>query len=201
MIGTEGASCKVSSQYLIYFIPGLNDAGEASGDWVCIPLHEPRRLDVQVVGILSLPTKISPAMAALEGKFGRLLLARPVTADVDKVMVYGVGKNGTKHNVPKQCIKPRRTVEDGTSLTKTRARVVIVGPDVTNDAIFKGYYAETQPTLEHSHGADVVGVSLEPSMLPGVGGAPVFFHITSLCYAANVRLMSPDGDFPTTNFV
>lgn len=168
---------------------------------MCIPRLERKRVDVQVVGIMSYRGKISAAMSALDGKFGWLLLGHPVSTNDEKVVVYGAGKNGMKHSVPKMYIKPRRVDDDGKSLTNIRARVVIIGPDVNDNAFSQGYYAETQPNLQHSYGADVVGVRLEPSMAPSVAGRPLFFHVSSLSYARNIRIVSPDGIFDTTNFV
>lgn len=193
-------TCQVSSLIMFYFIQRLFHAGEVSGEWMCISRLAGKRVDVQVVGVMSLRERISPSMAALEGKNGWLLLTREVSLSDKKIMVYGAGKNGLKHAVDRTCIKPRRTGEMGGPLTKIQARVVILGDDVKGDSFYKGQYAETRPSLAHAYGDEVVGVKLDPSWVGAASAGPLFFHISRLSYAANLRTQLPDAVFDATNF-
>ncbi|KAJ6564320.1 hypothetical protein B0H19DRAFT_1258778 [Mycena capillaripes] len=167
--------------------------GESTGDWMNIPGLVMKRVGIKIVSVKNLPQP-SATMSGLEGKAGYLLQGAPITAADAKVMVYGAGKNGTKHQINRTCIKPRRENDAGWKLTEVVERVVIIGPDQDGSMEHKGEYGQTQPHLVHLGPANVVGVVL------AVTRRPVFFPISSLCWARNITLPSSHGNIPTTNF-
>lgn len=158
-----------------------------------VPELAMKRVDVQVVGIQHL-RKISQSMAALEGKCGWLLLANPPPLNEPKIEVFGVGKNGMKHNIERGCIKPRRKDDAGKELWETTARVIILGPDIYHNTAQKGRYALTLPELVSMHGPGVVPVKLEG------GQGPLYFPAWSLALAKNVKVQTLHGVFDVTMF-
>ncbi|KAJ6522755.1 hypothetical protein B0H19DRAFT_1086013 [Mycena capillaripes] len=169
--------------------------GEITGEWMCIPKLAHKRIDVQVVGVEKLSGRVSQTMLNLEGKYGYLLLAAPVSIIDKKIEVFGVGKHGTKHAIDRTCIKPHREDDLQQHLWEITERLVVLGPDVHSDTRHKGHYAQTIPYLQHTYGPDVVGVKLEE------GRPPVLFHMSSLCLAKNIRIQAPHGIFDTTVFL
>ncbi|KAJ7769783.1 hypothetical protein B0H14DRAFT_2632674 [Mycena olivaceomarginata] len=157
------------------FLKRLNKhVGEATGEWISVPELAMKRVDVQVVGIQHLH-KITPSMAALEGKCGWLLLANPPPL-----------------NEPK--IEPRRKDDAGKELWEITARVIILGPDIYHNTAQKGKYALTFPELVSIHGPGVVPVKLEG------GQGPLYFPAWSLALAKNVKIQALHGVFDITIF-
>ncbi|KAJ7318791.1 hypothetical protein DFH08DRAFT_971156 [Mycena albidolilacea] len=176
------------------FLKRLNKhVGEATGEWISVPELAMKRVDVQVVGIQHLH-KITPSMAALEGKCGWLLLANPPPLNEPKIEVFGVGKNGMKHKIERGCIKPRRKDDAGKELWEITARVIILGPDIYHNTAQKGRYALTFPELVSIHGPGVVPVKLEG------GQGPLYFPAWSLALAKNVKIQALHGVFDVTIF-
>jgi hypothetical protein len=167
--------------------------GEATGEWISVPELAMKRVDVQVVGIQHLH-KITPSMAALEGKCGWLLLANPPPLNEPKIEVFGVGKNGMKHKIERGCIKPRRKDDAGKELWEITARVIILGPDIYHNTAQKGRYALTFPEIVSIHGPGVVPVKLEG------GQGPLYFPAWSLALAKNVKIQALHGVFDVTIF-
>ncbi|KAJ6534911.1 hypothetical protein B0H19DRAFT_1271585 [Mycena capillaripes] len=167
--------------------------GESTSDWMNIPGLVMKRVDVKIVGVKNL-LRPSANMSGLEGKMGYLLQGAPITAADAKVMVYGAGKNGTKHQINRTCIKPRRENDAGRKLIEVVEHVVIIGPNQDGSMEHKGEYGQTQPHLAHLGPANVVGVVL------AVTRRPAFFPISSLCWAKNITLPSPHGNTLATNF-
>ncbi|KAJ7726073.1 hypothetical protein B0H14DRAFT_2641185 [Mycena olivaceomarginata] len=166
---------------------------EATGEWISVPELAMKRVDVQVVGIQHLH-KITPSMAVLEGKCGWLLLANPPPLNEPKIEVFGVGKNGMKHKIERDCIKPRRKDDAGKELWEITARVIILGPDIYHNTAQKGRYALTFPELVSIHGPGVVPVKLEG------GQGPLYFPAWSLALAKNVKIQALHGVFDVTIF-
>ncbi|KAJ7687479.1 hypothetical protein B0H14DRAFT_2653808 [Mycena olivaceomarginata] len=176
------------------FLKRLNKhVGEATGEWISVPELAMKRVDVQVVGIQHLH-KITPSMAALEGKCGWLLLANPPPLNEPKIEVFGVGKNSMKHKIERGCIKPRRKDDAGKELWEITARVIILGPDIHHNTAQKGKYALTFPELVSIHGPGVVPVKLEG------GQGPLYFPAWSLALAKNVKIQALHGVFDVTIF-
>lgn len=156
-----------------------------------IPFTANKRLDIELRDLKSIPG-VKPAVLALEGRSGWLLLAQPVTAGIQKLQVYGV--RSRRLDIELTCIRPRRTGRMGGSLLSITARVVIIGPTVGGEIFRRGDYALTQPQVEHPYGSEAVAVRFEMDKIP------FFYPVASLCYAENVSVQSLDGQFPETSF-
>jgi len=179
--------------------------GETDGRWLCIPGLARKRVDVKVEGVVDLDDRkfrTSATIRALEGRTGYLLLEKAVlerSLDSQKIDVYAVGKNGTKHGVAPKCIRPVRQTDSGTPLTEVLVRVVIIGPDVDGVAEMLGRYAQTEPERPHDKGRDVVYVRLETQRLHEPDEFRLF-HRNSLCRATNTTVSTQECDFPATIF-
>ena len=179
--------------------------GETDGRWLCIPGLARKHVDVKVEGVVGLDDRkfrTSATIRALEGRTGYLLLEKAVlerSLDSQKIDVYAVGKNGTKHGVAPKCIRPVRQTDSGTPLTEVLVRVVIIGPDVDGVAEMLGRYAQTEPERPHDKGRDVVYVRLETQRLHEPDEFRLF-HRNSLCRATNTTVSTQECDFPATIF-
>ncbi|KAJ7314897.1 hypothetical protein DFH08DRAFT_820872 [Mycena albidolilacea] len=136
----------------------LDGVGESNGQWLAHVQFAGKHLDVVIVGVVRLMTKISPAMARLEGRAGWLLLEGAEYLTSPKLTVYGIGNNGNKHTVDRTCIWPWHTDDDGKPFTETAQRVMVVGPDVSMGDAFRGEYAQPLPSERHLLGDDIVAV-------------------------------------------
>ncbi|KAF8193076.1 hypothetical protein K438DRAFT_1969560 [Mycena galopus ATCC 62051] len=173
--------------------PLLALEGERTGQWLAHGKLEGKRLDVQVVDVVRVRTKISPAMAALEGRFGWLLLEGSKHVDSKKLTVYGAGRNGAKHDVDRTCIRPRRETDSGEPFTETSQRVVVVGRDVYMQDAYMGEYAQTLPLEKHALGDGVVAVMF-------VSGLKAFFPTCHLCLAKNIAISLVNSQYPISVF-
>ncbi|KAF8187238.1 hypothetical protein K438DRAFT_1764870 [Mycena galopus ATCC 62051] len=119
--------------------------GEDNGQWLSQPHFVGKRLDVRVVGVSVLRTKISDAMAALEGKCGWLLLEDTAYPTAKKITIYGVGNGRVKHVVDRTCIRPKREDDSGEKFMDASQRVIVVGPDIFERIAEISEYAQTMP--------------------------------------------------------
>ncbi|KAJ7194704.1 hypothetical protein GGX14DRAFT_404492 [Mycena pura] len=178
--------------------------GETDGRWLCIPGLARKRVDVKVEGVADLNDRkfrTSATIRALEGRTGYLLLEKPVlerSLDSQKIDVYAVGKNGSKHGLAPKCIRPVRQTDSGTPITQVLVRVVIIGPDLDGDAGMLGRYAQTEPERPHDKGRDVVYVRLDTRLHDPAEFR--LFHRNSLCRATNTTVSIQQTDFPATIF-
>jgi hypothetical protein len=172
-------------------------AVDDSGMWLCLPALSGKRLDVQIVGVSRLTGRVSPKVLSTEGQCGHMLVVSAIDPYNKKVTVCGLGKNNAlKVDIEKQCVKPLREVDGRClSLVQEPQRVVIIGPDVLDDRSHVGHYAQTNISLMHAHGPEVVPVKF------AAGGSPGFFHQSSLCLSKNVGLTLGANVFPATVFV
>ncbi|KAJ7206001.1 hypothetical protein GGX14DRAFT_397278 [Mycena pura] len=125
--------------------------GETDRRWLCIPGLARKCVDVKIEGIADLNDRkfrTSATIRALEGRTGYLLLEKAIlerSLDSQKIDVYAVGKNGTKHGLAPKCLRPVRQTDSGTPITQVLVRVIIIGPDLDGDAEMLGCYTQTEP--------------------------------------------------------
>ncbi|KAF8126867.1 hypothetical protein K438DRAFT_1790260 [Mycena galopus ATCC 62051] len=168
----------------------LERAGEDNGQWLLQPHFAGKRLDVRVS---VLRTKISDAMAALEGKCGWLLLEGTAYTTAKKITIYGVGNGGVKHAVNRTCIRPKHEDSSGEKFMDASQRVIVMGPDVFERTAEIGEYAQTMPAEKYILSTDIVVVQFE-------SGARGLFPTASLCSAHNIPITLTTSQFPATIF-
>ncbi|KAJ7484358.1 hypothetical protein FB451DRAFT_1169424 [Mycena latifolia] len=178
--------------------------GEDTGEWLCSDAVMNKHIDVLIQGIKSFggsnKMKATPKLMTLEGNIGIVMSnakRRAVSLKLKKIDVFCIGPPAGKQQlmepVPGPYLRPLRTNNDGTSITTTQGRVVVLGPDVQGNASAVGQYGETQPLIPHDHGQYVVAVRF-----PGAGHC--FYHVLHLCRSLNELAYCGDGTFPVTVF-
>ncbi|KAF8134061.1 hypothetical protein K438DRAFT_2127529 [Mycena galopus ATCC 62051] len=167
--------------------------GEHNGEWLSQPHFAGKRLDVRVIGVSVLRTKISDAMAALEGKCGWLLLEGSAYTTAKKITIYGVGNGGVKHAVDRTCIRPKGEDNSGEKFMDATQRVIVVDPDVFERTAEIGEYAQTMPAEKYALSTDIIFVQFET-------GARGLFPTASLCSAHNIPITLTSRQFPATIF-
>ncbi|KAJ6471854.1 hypothetical protein DFH09DRAFT_1344079 [Mycena vulgaris] len=162
--------------------------GELDGRWLLMPGLVGKRADVVIQGLHGFKgtrdiPRLSNTLVACEGSRGTLLLTEGQTESSlrKSVTVYHVGPKRRPLGFPASCIKPARADTDGVDILTRIQRVVVLGPDVTEDTSLVGEYAQTQPLIPHQFGPDVVAV------IRVNGSGPVFFHSLHLCLAKNEK--------------
>ncbi|KAJ7495583.1 hypothetical protein FB451DRAFT_1387605 [Mycena latifolia] len=178
--------------------------GEDTGEWLCSDAVVNKHIDVLIQGIKSFggsnKMKAMPKLMTLEGNIGIVMSNAKrwaVSLKLKKIDVFRIGPPAGKQQlmepVPGPYLRPLRTNDDGTSITTTQGRVVVLGPDVQGNASAVGQYGETQPLIPHDHGKYVVAVRF-----PGAGHC--FYHVLHLCRSLNELAYCGDGTFPVTVF-
>ncbi|KAJ6534058.1 hypothetical protein DFH09DRAFT_1092218 [Mycena vulgaris] len=142
--------------------------GELDGRWLLMPGLVGKRVDVDIRGLLGFTgtrdiPRLSLTLVSCEGSRGTLLLTEGQTeVSLRKsVTVYHVGPKRRPLGFPASCIKPARTDTDGVDILTRIQRVVVLGPNVTEDTSLV-----------------VIRVN---------GTSPVFFHTLHLCLAKNEK--------------
>jgi hypothetical protein len=176
--------------------------GEFDGRWLLTPGLASKRVDVIIQGVDSFPRtnkmNVTDKMRQDNDKCAILLNGSKFKpSDLQKtITLFNVGgPTGRKAAFPPPCIRPRRELASGKSITEVVTRVIVLGPDVNNHLLHIGQYGQTQPTVTHTFGPRVVAVKF-------VGRAEFeFYHYVNLCLSENVEKETAETRFPVTNFI
>ncbi|KAJ7259109.1 hypothetical protein B0H12DRAFT_1232095 [Mycena haematopus] len=165
--------------------------GETTGAWFTHPEFVNRRIDVKILGLGTTRfPKHSPRRTSLyEGETGYLVPFKyPVLSGsfTKRNFKVQLDRSTKTVGVPADAVRPCRENLDGTSIAKTKGRVIVIGPDIAGRDIHIGQYAETMPG---SAPDPQVLVRFQKNFAPEYGT----FALSSLCRARNIRVMSSDG--------